>query len=620
MSNDNEKIDILHREEFIERVVTIVNKIAENKGNMTFAINGEWGCGKTFVLKEIEDRLEKDENKKFLVIRYNCWQYDYYEEPLAAIVSSLLDFKDDGNKKNIVSENTKKELKEIMLNVGLGIATSVIKNKLGIDLGDFQVGIFKARDEIKNFDKHHNFKESLKDLNKVLKDISKNCTIVFAVDELDRCLPEYAIKVLERLHHIADGVSNMITIIAFDKERLKNTIGSIFGLENVDKYLKKFIKFEMYLDNGKLDHSKFLEKFSDFCSRFDNNSLWKLDSDKEKRFIEEFLFKGVDIRLQEEIVEEAMTFHDLRFKNEEKKPDYTVMYMELLIVTESCTNIRYNFQNLSDELKSDNILDVISVYRFWLKQDSIDANRLSYYFDFGKNITKLDEFRKILPTKHDSQIGIQEQISLPTQPVIRKCIKCGALLLDDSLYCYSCGKERKKCSCGEFIDAAMNFCPKCGKTLAKTERQKQQEEQKRQEKINKLAIEYGFTDLPYNFVDKGDYIEVIPPLGNIHMIKKTCENQKITWKNANNLAKSLKTGGFHDWRIPTLYELEIIYKFKDFCGIKTEVNNSWYLSSSDAIFKLDDKTYAGAYNYTSGEPGFVVKSDERKDYVLFIRG
>lgn len=50
--------------------------------------------------------------------------------------------------------------------------------------------------------------------------LSQDYTLIFIVDELDRCIPEYAIKVLERLHHIADGVQNMVTIIATDKTRL----------------------------------------------------------------------------------------------------------------------------------------------------------------------------------------------------------------------------------------------------------------------------------------------------------------------------------------------------------------------------------------------------------------
>lgn len=327
ITENREKIDILNRECFINRVLELTYKISENKGNMTFAINGEWGCGKTFVLEKIQEKLEK--NKNFLVIPYNCWQYDYYEEPLVAIVAALIDFKDRMNK---IPEDTKKELKEIALNVGLGIATSVIKNKLGIDLGDFQVGVFKARDEIKNFDKYYNFKKSLSRLKQQLRILSEKYTIVFTVDELDRCLPEYAIKVLERLHHITEDVPNMITILAVDKKRLEHTVNSIFGDESAADYLKKFIKFEIALDNGIQNTQRFFDKFHRFCEKFDasiyNNVLIlkELNETKIDKFLET-LFYGIDIRSKELIIEKASIVHDLCFGTD--KVDHTVMYMEL---------------------------------------------------------------------------------------------------------------------------------------------------------------------------------------------------------------------------------------------------------------------------------------------------
>ena len=41
---------------------------------------------------------------------------------------------------------------------------------------------------------------------------AKDKTIIFVVDELDRCLPEYSIKVLERLHHVFEKTSNIQVI------------------------------------------------------------------------------------------------------------------------------------------------------------------------------------------------------------------------------------------------------------------------------------------------------------------------------------------------------------------------------------------------------------------------
>lgn len=46
----------------------------------------------------------------------------------------------------------------------------------------------------------------------------------------------------------------------------------------------------------------------------------------------------------------------------------------------------------------------------------------------------------------------------------RFCIKCRAKLSGDYPFCINCGTKRYKCSCGEFLDYGMQFCPKCGGT------------------------------------------------------------------------------------------------------------------------------------------------------------
>ena len=70
------------------------------------------------------------------------------------------------------------------------------------------------------------------------------------VDELDRCLPEYQIKVLESIYHLL-SIPNLITIIALDKEQLECSIKNTFGdTQNAFGYLSKFIDYEIELQEG----------------------------------------------------------------------------------------------------------------------------------------------------------------------------------------------------------------------------------------------------------------------------------------------------------------------------------------------------------------------------------
>lgn len=93
-----------------------------------------------------------------------------------------------------------------------------------------------------------------------------------------------------------------------------------------------------------------------------------------------------------------------------------------------------------------------------------------------------------------------------------------------------------------------------------------------------ITIEDNLVISKDNFIDKGDYIELVNPIGNIRMIEKSCSPDYMNWNDAMQYAKNLRKGGFNDWRIPTIDELKIIYKIKDLFSINRE--DSWVWSSS----------------------------------------
>lgn len=89
------------------------------------------------------------------------------------------------------------------------------------------------------------------------------------------------------------------------------------------------------------------------------------------------------------------------------------------------------------------------------------------------------------------------------------------------------------------------------------------------------------SEVSRNFIDRGDYIEVIPPIGTIKMIQKGRAETPMNWHDAMEYAKNLKLGGFTDWHIPTIEELGEIYKIQKICGIEKS-DEFWFWSSSDS--------------------------------------
>ena len=80
--------DMLGRGPFVSLLENIIVQKTKAHEGFSFAIDGKWGCGKSWILKELEQKLEL---KNYLVIHYNCWENEYYEEPLVAILSVIID-------------------------------------------------------------------------------------------------------------------------------------------------------------------------------------------------------------------------------------------------------------------------------------------------------------------------------------------------------------------------------------------------------------------------------------------------------------------------------------------------------------------------------------------------
>ena len=62
---------------------------------------------------------------------------------------------------------------------------------------------------------------------------------------------------------MTENQSNIITVLAIDKPQLVAGVKQLFGFENPEKYLEKFINFEIKLDNGSVSEL-ITEKYSEY--------------------------------------------------------------------------------------------------------------------------------------------------------------------------------------------------------------------------------------------------------------------------------------------------------------------------------------------------------------------
>lgn len=332
-----DKIDVLNRQSFIDNLIQVTRQLADNHKGCTFAIDGKWGSGKSYILDAFEEEIglfqhPEAAGDRYIVFRYNCWQYDYYDEPAIAIIAAIRDAAEEYQRLLPKAPPSVAAMLEVAKDLGMELVSNVIETKFGwspeqmLELYKEKKGEAKAQiTKSHAYDTFFEFKTVLDKTRVQLTEMANDKPIIILVDELDRCVPEYAVKVLERLHHLFENQSNIVVILAYDQLRLNHAIQNIYGIEtdDVSHFMKKFISFSLQLDSGEISDS-FWDRHKDYLDNFD------IPEGADRKLLTELpqkLFSGIDVRTQEKIMERITLLHKLAF---EGPCDLSVLYYELL--------------------------------------------------------------------------------------------------------------------------------------------------------------------------------------------------------------------------------------------------------------------------------------------------
>lgn len=236
----------LVREPYARVLTDIVNTYADG---FVLAINNEWGTGKTTFVKMWQQQLK---NEGFQTIYFNAWENDFDSNPLVALMSELETLTNAKNKKVFKSVVEKGAV--LVKNIAPALAKSLIK-KYVVDIDDIAVDAIEnatkasteiLEEEIKEYaDKKKTIIEFRKELEKFVKQADNTKPLIFIVDELDRCRPNYSVEVLEQIKHFF-SVSGIVFVLSIDKNHLASAVKGFYGSEQIDsnEYLRRFIDLE----------------------------------------------------------------------------------------------------------------------------------------------------------------------------------------------------------------------------------------------------------------------------------------------------------------------------------------------------------------------------------------
>lgn len=258
----------LGRQRYANNLTTIVQNYADG---FVLALNGEWGTGKTTFVKMWQASLEKSNYK---TIYFNAWENDFENEPLIALLGELKKLVENNN-------DTYKSLLEkgvvITKNILPALAKGVISKYIdaGITLEVLEKSIEAATEILgKEVDEYVNKKEGLidfkKQLGKYIEENNVGKPVVFIIDELDRCRPDYAVEVLEKIKHFF-SVKGIVFVLSIDKIQLGHSIQGYYGSHNIDteEYLRRFVDIEYKLpDPDAKSFCKYLFEYYEFQDFF----------------------------------------------------------------------------------------------------------------------------------------------------------------------------------------------------------------------------------------------------------------------------------------------------------------------------------------------------------------
>lgn len=214
-------------------------------------IDGAWGTGKTeFTHKLIN--LYRQYHGEARILYLDAYQADSHSDPLLVVLAAIAQVLPEKEKASLIKQAL--PALRFTLKTGLKAGVSWLLKQDATDIAnDFESDLKKAGDEVINnaielaLKDQINADTHMQTLKTALQSLTEISPLVLFVDELDRCRPDFALNMLEVIKHVFD-IPGLNIVLVTNLRQLKSSIHHSYGLgENANRYLDKFIKFQLTL-------------------------------------------------------------------------------------------------------------------------------------------------------------------------------------------------------------------------------------------------------------------------------------------------------------------------------------------------------------------------------------
>lgn len=349
------EIDELGRDGLVKDVVSSIHQLFESdkyKDAYTVLLNGEWGTGKSSMLRFFEKHLM---DKGWHVVHYNAWENQQFKDPWWILINAISKYASDHLKGDFFSHSYwrfrlqyRHKLWAVVLlavfitsavflgrsagtNGGLTYYTSIIglvTSGLTAVVGILNNFFFRrvSDEELKQQFTEHPFEPIRKRFNQ----IAENNNLAIFIDDLDRCGVEPTVKLLEGIQNLFKG-RKVLYIIAADGRWVSECFNQRYkdfnelagsGCSIGDKFLQK--SFQLTLNVPK-PNQKLLTAFWDKLIGSDSKQEPPAPTRKEPN-VPELSDPDLDIESEAQQIEEGVTFE--RMEVEENLEKYLKKFLQ----------------------------------------------------------------------------------------------------------------------------------------------------------------------------------------------------------------------------------------------------------------------------------------------------
>lgn len=272
--------DLLKRNKDLVRFYDL---LSAQEGASSIAIDGRWGSGKTFFVKQSmllinakNPMSDMDEKKKESIVYALPFPERVEDVPENYDVAVYYDAWENDNDTDAVLSLVYEIIKQLGINYAFDdnsnifkLASSVLEALTGRNINGI-IENLKSENAFAKIKEEKELHENIKNFFTELLDERGNRLVIF-IDELDRCKPSYAVQLLERIkHYLCD--ERITFVFSVNLGELQHTIKHYYGNTfDACRYLDRFFdmrlslppadKTAFYREMG-LDSSYGLEKIS----------------------------------------------------------------------------------------------------------------------------------------------------------------------------------------------------------------------------------------------------------------------------------------------------------------------------------------------------------------------